>query len=97
MPTFRKRPVQVEAIQWNGEVEPDHPQWLRTALTDNGLEAAPNSAWIGPHARYKNRLYIRTLEGVMMAVPGDWVIRGVKGELYPCKPDIFEATYEKVE
>jgi len=42
-------------------------------------------------------LHIHTLEGVMQANPGDWVITGVKGEQYPCKPDIFEATYELVE
>jgi len=42
-------------------------------------------------------LKIATLEGVMTAQPGDWIIRGVKGEIYPCKPDIFEATYEAVE
>ena len=41
-------------------------------------------------------VYIQTLEGVMKASPGDWIIRGVKGELYPCKPDVFEATYEEV-
>ena len=41
-------------------------------------------------------LMIHTLEGVMRADPNDWIIRGVKGELYPCKPDIFEATYEAV-
>ena len=40
---------------------------------------------------------IETLEGVMKADKGDWIIRGVKGELYPCKPDVFEMTYEKVE
>ena len=42
-------------------------------------------------------IYIGTLEGEMCAAPGDWIIRGVKGELYPCKPDIFEATYEIAE
>lgn len=42
-------------------------------------------------------LLIATLEGVMQAKPGDWIIRGVQGEFYPCKPDIFEATYEVVE
>ena len=41
-------------------------------------------------------LYIGTLEGTHRADPGDWIIRGVKGELYPCKPDIFEATYDRV-
>jgi hypothetical protein len=40
---------------------------------------------------------IATLEGAMHASPGDWIIKGVKGEFYPCKPDIFEATYEKVD
>ncbi len=43
------------------------------------------------------RMYIRTLEGEMEALPGDWIIMGVKGEFYPCKPDIFEATYEPAE
>ena len=42
-------------------------------------------------------LMIRTLEGDMRAIPGDWIIRGVQGEFYPCKPDIFEATYEEAE
>jgi hypothetical protein len=40
--------------------------------------------------------YIRTLEGNMYVMPGDWIIKGVKGEFYPCKPDIFELTYEAV-
>jgi hypothetical protein len=43
-----------------------------------------------------DKISIITLEGIMEASPGDWVIRGVKGELYPCKPDIFEATYDPV-
>lgn len=47
--------------------------------------------------RYSNRDLIDTLEGEMQVNPGDWIITGVKGEHYPCKPDIFEATYEKVE
>jgi len=46
---------------------------------------------------YPNALMISTLEGVMQADPGDWIIQGIKGELYPCKPDIFEQTYEPVE
>lgn len=44
-----------------------------------------------------NDLYIETLEGVMHAEPGDYIIKGVNGEFYPCKPDIFEKTYERVE
>ena len=46
---------------------------------------------------YNGRPYIATLEGDHLVTPGDWIITGVKGEHYPCKPDIFEATYEKVE
>lgn len=45
----------------------------------------------------QEQLIIHTLEGDMIAEPGDWIITGVKGERYPCKPDIFEATYERVE
>lgn len=50
----------------------------------------------GHFASIGAEVYITTLEGSMRVSPGDWVIRGVKGEFYPCKPDIFEATYEKV-
>lgn len=42
-------------------------------------------------------ILVNTLEGVMKAEPGDWIIRGIKGEVYPCKPDIFEQTYERVD
>lgn len=45
----------------------------------------------------KDYLEITTLEGIMIAQKGDWIIKGIKGEFYPCKPDIFEATYEKEE
>lgn len=78
---FRKKPVVIEA--WRvGSFDPA-PEWLT---------ASPNV--YGPHNSY---LEIKTLEGTMRADHGDWVIRGVKGEIYPCKPDIFAATYEPVE
>ena len=56
-------------------------------------------AWIGHHQAFFKPpvIVIRTLEGDTEASPGDWIIKGVKGEFYPCKPDIFEATYEEVE
>jgi hypothetical protein len=60
------------------------------------LGAIPPNVPAGQVVSYANRLYIGTLEGVMRADPGDWIIRGVNGELYPCKPDIFEQTYEAV-
>jgi hypothetical protein len=75
---YRKKPVVVEAIQWTG------------TNTDAVLQftACPR-VLASPQA-----LVIETLEGDMRADIGDWIIRGVKGELYPCKPDIFEQTYE---
>lgn len=84
---FRKRPVVVEAMQWLGRDEDRGP--MREFL--NG--GRPGGL-LNIRGRHGTDLLIATLEGEMLALPGDWVIRGVKGEFYPCKPDIFEATYE---
>jgi hypothetical protein len=90
MARYRKRPVVIEAVRLPSDGLADSPQraaevarWCggRAIATGPGL----SSAWA---------IYIGTLEGEMRADPGDWIIRGVKGEFYPCKPDIFEATYE---
>ena len=91
MPKFRKRPVVIDAVRFEGAVPDKPPSWLRDALDagrvkfleDGGSPTAPAPA-----------LCIHTLEGFMYADPGDWIVRGVKGEMYPCKPDIFAATYE---
>jgi hypothetical protein len=84
MARFRKKPVEIEAWMFGG-LEP-RPAWLREAL-ERG------SVWFqGGSAPYYT---IATLEGEMRAREGDWIIQGVKG-LYPCKPDIFAATYEPV-
>ena len=82
MPLYRKKPVVIEAVRFDPGCEP--------------YELA--SDVIAGKIRYPEdgTMLIDTLEGVMCAQPGDWIIRGVKGELYPCKPDIFSATYEKV-
>lgn len=79
---WRKKPVVIEAWKFDPS-RPVHevPGWL-------SLNAVRTNA-IG-----KMILPINTLEGTMVAAEGDWIIRGVKGEIYPCKPDIFEATYE---
>ena len=61
--------------------------------TRNGLEAEQVAEWCGGEQTDEG-LEITTLEGVMRADYGDWIIKGVKGEFYPCKPDIFDATYE---
>ena len=99
---FRKRPVEVEAVQllwttWSemcehagvGRLDEGKPQGI--TYGDDG-EVIYDENRCGPRLG----LAIPTLEGLMLASEGDWIIRGIKGELYPCKPDIFEATYEPV-
>jgi len=81
---FRKKPVVIEAVRWNGTED----RWAEILKWTKGQVQA-----ISCHGR---GLAIETLEGRMVASDGDWIIRGVKGEFYPCKPDIFEATYESV-
>ena len=84
---YRKKPIVIEAIQWTGE---------RTEKINNHLLNSSREVTFGNE--YVNHcIFIHTLEGVMRADVGDWIIEGVKGELYPCKPDIFDETYEKVE
>lgn len=81
MPMFRKKPVVIEALHLTAD--------LTKGQVDDflGVDKEHVTTRFG-------MLEIHTLEGTMQASPGDWIIRGVKGELYPCKPDIFEATYE---
>jgi hypothetical protein len=79
---FRKKPVVVEAMQFDGGEE-----------TQRAIVNWANGAVEGMFSDHAI-LHIYTREGTMTAEPGDWIIRGVKGELYPCKPDIFEATYD---
>lgn len=81
MSRYRKKPVVIEAVQWTGANEAD----VRALGGDPHYELADG------------RMLIRTLEGTMEAAVGDWIVRGVKNELYPVKPDIFLATYEVVE
>ena len=85
---FRKKPVVIEAI------EVTKSNW--NAISDFlGMESwRQGKWWANP---LENKVGIVTLEGTMVADAGDWIIRGVKGDFYPCKPDIFEATYEPVE
>lgn len=87
MAKFRKKPVVIEAWQYQPGNWSDKPGWLSDAV-------AAGAAWMqGGVSPY---LTIKTLEGEMRAEVGDWIIKGVKGELYPCKPEIFGATYEAV-
>lgn len=89
MAQYRKKPVVIEAVQWNGSTISETPDWLREAL----YMTPPT---VGGIFRLDDKIQIFTLEGTMTASPGDWIIRGINGELYPCKPDIFAATYDAV-
>lgn len=92
---FRKRPVVVEAVQWFKHG--DHPAVVRYLDTPEGIEKYSRSSarhW-GSYA--EEFPAIETPEGVMRVTEGDWIIRGIKGEFYPCKPDIFAATYEPAD
>lgn len=81
---YKKKPVEVEAIQWTRE---NTIEELKKFF--NGAEA-----YLLPEMQ---RISIKTLEGTMIAEVGDYIIKGVQGEFYPCKPDIFEQTYEEVK
>lgn len=83
MSKFRKKPVIIEAIQFFGTSKKN---W-------DDIEK-----FVGGDAEARNgKLVVATLEGPLYASSGDWIIKGVKGEFYPCKPDIFDQTYELVE
>lgn len=85
MAKYRKKPVVIEAYQLPAAGE-DVPESFHKWATEVGF--------INWTSERDETLAIQTLEGVMTAQPGDWIIKGVKGEFYPCKPDIFAATYE---
>jgi len=82
---YRKKPIVVEAMQLPPSGD-DAPDELLTFLHEMG------ERW---HSERDGHLVIYTLEGKMLASPGDWIIKGVEGEYYPCKPDIFAASYDK--
>ena len=92
MSKFRKKPVVIEAEQYAPTEAVESEQEMRaTELTGRMFMEYPEMVdEKGPFIR------IHTLEGNHRADPGDWIITGVKGERYPCKPDIFEATYDAV-
>jgi len=83
MALFRKKPVVIEAVQFVGH---------NVAEVSTFMDSSP----VYGNKGADEWLLIETLEGTMRADKNDWIIRGVKGELYPCKPDIFTATYDEV-
>lgn len=84
MPMYRKKPVVIEAVRWDGNLTTVEPLLVGSTCTQVEQDFLDSG------------LTIPTLEGKMTASVGDYIIKGVQGELYPCKPDIFEATYEAV-
>lgn len=83
---YRKKPIEVEAFQWLGRYTIGiAPTWFQVALHNKDAYTL------------FGELNINTLEGIMTVKEGDWIIRGIEGELYSCKDSIFQKTYEKIE
>lgn len=124
MPKYRKKPVVIEAIQWDGtaegstliidwvlssestaryhEAEPPKMHSMACRCDGRGIVPGPQSAVPCPETEPKGpgkpaHIAIDTLEGIMSASAGDFIIKGVRNEFYPCKPKIFEETYERVD
>lgn len=89
---YKKKPVVIEAIQWTTNLE-EVKEFVGKDLEYSILDTAWQVGKGAPHVFMK----IHTLEGDMEVSKGDYIIKGVNGEFYPCKPDIFEKTYESVE
>ena len=94
MTKYRKKPVVIEAFQYDGDLIDSTgyyyvPEWAQYANFEGIL-------YYGDYKGKPGELFIKTLEGNMHVNVGDYIIKGIQGEIYPCKPSIFEATYEKV-
>jgi hypothetical protein len=91
MAKYRKKPVVIEAFQYGID---DRPDWFDDKVTSNEI-----TTFVGRDIRDSSQYYceIKTLEGIMTGSCKDFIIKGVHGEIYPCKPDIFELTYEIVK
>lgn len=83
--TYRKKPVEIQAIQFTGNNGGDVMDFVRPNNAIHSVSEGGREVW-----------YVRTLEGTMRISVGDYIIKGVKGEAYPCKPDIFEMTYQEL-
>lgn len=108
MPKFRKKPVVIEAVRWNAPDEmgrvklarecDDHPAVRMTSYMEvNELIGTSGCSRDCVMWDWSVLGLIESPEGKQIVRPGDWIIKGVAGEFYPCKPEVFESTYEKVE
>ena len=94
MMKFRKKPVVIEAIQWDGDNIEEIKKFTQgKAIFESRIGGSEDGE---SYPQKYDRLVIPTLEGNHLAIVGDWIIKGIKGEFYPCKAEIFGATYEQV-
>lgn len=90
---YRKKPVVIDAIQWTGL----NPREIKDFVGESCKIDYSDAAYEAGAGHVKADVTIHTLEGDMSASAGDYIIKGVNGEFYPCKPDIFDKTYEPAE
>lgn len=93
MAKYRKKPVIIDAVQFLRRF--DWPEWFREAVTENKIIVYGTGKFANPNEKCYAK--IETLEGTMRAQEGDYIIKGINNEFYPCKPDIFMKTYELVK
>ena len=93
MARYKTKPCEIEAIQWNGL----NLEEIKTFVGESLIYDIIDTAWKVGKGRPHVIMKIKTLEGDMQASEGDYIIKGLRGEFYPCKPDIFQKTYEEAE
>lgn len=91
---FRKKQIEIEAMRFDGNNAGEVISWIKMSVSPADVSMFVNRLMLTAD---RSEIIIPTLEGDMLASQGDWIIRGVAGEFYPCKPHIFDATYERVE
>ena len=90
---YRKKTVEIEAVRWTGE----NLEEVKAFVGESLIYDIIDTAWEVGKGKPRVFMKVKTLEGDMIASEGDYIIKGISGEFYPCKPDIFKATYEEVE
>ena len=93
---YRKKPIEIEAVQFTGDNEYEIADFMHLPITALQMSV---DAVLRTDEDYRENMHIHipTPEGTMTANCGDWIIKGIKGEFYPCKSDIFDETYEEVK
>lgn len=92
---YRTKPCEIEAVHWTGENHREMFDFL-TGNTEQFITISGDNFFID-HSLVYGGLIIKTLEGNMIASVGDYIIKGLRGEFYPCKPDVFEKKYEEIK